>query len=129
MSTDAREEARRYYREHGRRLADDLEAMAVNPRSVLLYMPRLVVLMKPAKKDSPEGWDRLAESPQDADAWYIHLLVGDLEMARRMATDVERLPWACFHRGRRDTRGHVLPWAVVTRQFPAAQVPRRPYSC
>ena len=47
------------------------------------------------------------------DAWYIHLLAGDLKLARRLAADIAPLEWFCFHRGRRDGRPHLLNRAYV----------------
>lgn len=110
MNCDARDAAARYYDLARRDMAADLEALAAAPRGVVLYMPELVALLKPARRDCPERWELLDDAPADADAWYIHLLVGDLALARRLAAGLPPLPWGCFRRGLRNRCPHCLPW-------------------
>lgn len=110
MSTDARILALRYYREAGRDCRADLAALAANPQGVVVWLPRLVVLMKAADSRHPEQWQELSESPPESDGWYIHLLTGELELARRLACNVPRRNWACFQRGRRSAAPHRLSW-------------------
>lgn len=111
METDARAIARRYYSASSRCLQADMSALAVNPDSVLLWSPRLVALMKPVRHDAPDTWESdLAYSPQDADGWYVHLLVGDMDWARHLAGTLPPLSRLCFCRGCRNRRPHVWPW-------------------
>lgn len=110
MSTDARLTALRYYRAAGRDCAADLAALAANPQGVVLWSPRLVILMKAADSQHPEQWENLSESPADSDGWYVHLLTGELGLARRLAAEVPRRSWACFQRGLRSTVPHRLCW-------------------
>ncbi|MBQ8480118.1 MAG: hypothetical protein IJ503_07010 [Akkermansia sp.] len=110
MSTDARIAALRYYRAFGRDCAADLAALAANPQGVVVWLPRLVVLMKAADSRDPAQWGNLAESPAGADGWYVHLLAGDVALARRLACEVPRRRWACFQRGRRSAAPHRLGW-------------------
>ncbi len=113
MSTDARLLALRYYRASARHLQTDLAALAANPTGVVLWSPRLVVLMKAAHSQQPQEWLHLAVSPQQADSWYVHLLAGDLSLARRLACMVPEHRWVCFQRGRRSAAPHRLPWQRV----------------
>lgn len=110
MSTDARRLALNYYRECGRDPEADLAALAANPAGVVVWLPRLVVLMKAADSRRPQDWYNLAESPEGADGWYVHLLAGDLSLARRLACEVPRCRWACFQRGLRGSSPHRLSW-------------------
>ena len=88
----------------------DLAVLAAHPQGIVLLMPRLVVLMKPVCSNAPEQWTELALISPAADAWYIHLLVGDLRLARRMAATLPPLRWLCFQRGLRAPTPHRHPW-------------------
>lgn len=90
-------------------MAQELAALRRNPRAVLLLMPELTALLKPVRRDRPAEWEQLAHSPADADAWYVHLLVGDLALARRLAACLPLLPWFCFQRGLRSPQPHLIP--------------------
>lgn len=115
MSTDARRLALSYYRLFERDPEADLSALAANPTGVVIWLPRLVVLMKAADSRHPEDWYKLDESPAQADGWYVHLLAGDLKLARRLACEVPRRRWACFQRGRRGASPHHLSWQRLCR--------------
>lgn len=113
MRPDAQEEARRYYRESGRVLEADVESLISNPHGVLVFTPELVVLMKPVLLKEELLWGALADDPPEADAWYVHLLVGNVDQARRMAAQLPPLEWLCFQRGRRNSLPHVYHWSNV----------------
>lgn len=117
MNTDARAEAAAYYESAGRDMERDLAALTTHPRGVVLLMPQLVVLMKPVQSHKPDHWTQLEDAPAGADAWYAHLLVGDLQLARRLASALPPLPWLCFQRGRRSSTPHRLPWAAFCRHY------------
>ena len=91
----------------------DLAALAAHPQGVVLMMPQLVALMKPVLSTEPHTWTKLAHVSPEVDAWYVHLLVGDLALARRMAGALCPLRWVCFQRGLRHERPHRLPWTGV----------------
>ncbi len=110
MSMDARRIARAYYAHSGRSLCADMHALASNPQGVVVFLPRLVALMKPVEHSRPEGWLELASSPPGADAWYIHLLAGDLEWAREVGRGLPVYPWLCFQRGARSDTLHRWRW-------------------
>ncbi len=116
MYTDAITTARRYYTWAGRDLAADACALAGNPRGVFMYTPQLVVLMKPVSSRHPQDWEQLGHSPQQADAWYVHLLAGNFALALQLAHTLPPYTWVCFQRGRRSTRLHRLPWARILSQ-------------
>lgn len=113
MSRDARIAAAEYYEHFCRSFAADVEALHSNPRGVVLLSPRLVVLMKPAVSYRPQDWWLLRESPPEADAWYVHLLTGDLQLALHLAHTLPPLRWLCFQRGRRNGAVHRLPWPAA----------------
>ncbi len=115
MSPDARDRARQYYSGSGRSMAADMAALAANPHGVLVLLPKLVALLKPVRRDRPQDWGALAHSPAGADAWYVHLLVGDLRLARRLGAGLERYPWLCFQRGARNACLHSWQWRRVVR--------------
>lgn len=110
MDNDARDAARSYYADSSRCLQADMAALAETPGGVVVFTPRLVALLRPVRADSPAIWEQLHASIADADAWYVHLLVGDLALARQLAHTLPPLPQLCFRRGLRDRRPHVLPW-------------------
>lgn len=110
MTADARVQAWEYYRAAGRSMEADLAALAEHPQGVVLLMPQLVALMKPVLRRRPELWPELARVDAGADAWYIHLLVGDLALARRLATALPPRRWLCYQRGLRSNAPHCLPW-------------------
>ncbi len=118
MDTDARIIAIRYYGGSERRMGEDLAALSDNPEAVIIYMPQLVVLMKPADSKAPGEWERLRETPAGADAWYIHLLAGNLELARKLAQQQQARPWLCFLRGQRNARPHIMNWQRFTTPRP-----------
>lgn len=91
-------------------MAEDFAALSAHPQSVLLCMPELLVMMKAVRHDRPDTWENLYHEEEAADAWYIHLLAGDLTLARRMAAALPRRRFCCFRRGARHGRAHVLPW-------------------
>ena len=111
MSPDARRSASLYYAGSGRSLTADLAALAANPSGVIVWLPQLVALMKPVNHTCPERWQALAESPAGADAWFVHLLTGELSLARQMGVRLPRLPWLCFQRGARSATLHRWRWA------------------
>lgn len=124
MDTDARETVRRYYKGSGRSLGADLAALASNAHGVAIFHSRLVALMKPVLHHRPGDWSALEQSPTEPDGWYVHLLAGDLDWARRLATQLEPLPWLCFQRGRRSPRPHLLRWRrILIHQTPTIQSP------
>lgn len=110
MDTDARSAARRYYSASSRSLPADMAALARVPGSVVIYTPRLVALLKPVLHHAPERWEHLHDTPEGADGWYVHLLVGDLRLARHIASSLPHLRWLCFRRGLRNPQPHLLPW-------------------
>ena len=116
MNTDARILAEHYYRAAGRDMEADLATLAAQPQGVVLLMPQLVVLMKPVLSTQPQLWQELEHTPAGADAWYVHLLVGDLAMARRLAAAIPPQRWLCFQRGLRNALPHRLPWAAFCHQ-------------
>ncbi len=112
MSSDARSTAQLYYAGSGRRMEDDVAALALNPQAVVIFLPRLVVLMKPVCAAAPlQVWQQLGSSPHGADAWYVHLLVGDFALARQVARMLPVYPWLCFQRGMRSEALHRVAWA------------------
>lgn len=113
METDAREQARRYYSRSSRCLQADLAALALNPRGLVYWTPRLVALAKPVHSSSPATWADLHHTPATADGWYVHLLVGDLQWARHLAAHTPPLRWLCYQRGLRNEHAHVLPWRLL----------------
>lgn len=123
MSTDARLLAETYYHGSPRRFAADLEALGNHPRGVVLYMPELVVLMKPACSTSPESWENLEDFSGQEDAWYIHLLVGDVRLALWLSRALTPLPWLCFRRGMRGERVHLYRWEQLRRRRSSALFP------
>ena len=48
-----------------------------------------------------------------ADAWYVHLLTGDLQLALQLGSTLPSLPLLCFQRGRRSARLHRHSWRRV----------------
>lgn len=113
MSTDARQTARQYYAAHGRDMGSDIAALLANPQGVVLLSPRLVALLKPVCTRSPEQWTNLEQSPCGADGWYVHLLCGDLALARRLACTLPPLRLLVFQRGGRGERWHSCRWQRV----------------
>lgn len=110
MSRDARVLAARYYAGSCRALPRDLAALSTNPQGVVLFSPRLVALMRPVRSDRPGDWQELALPCPEADAWYVHLLAGDLGLALRLAGLLPPLPLLCFQRGSRSSRIHRCRW-------------------
>lgn len=111
MEADARAAAQHYYQGSGRSLQADVAALLHNPTGVVIYTPRLVVLAKPVLRRESAHWELLHEQPPGADAWYVHLLAGDVAWARRLAVaTVAPLPWVCFRRGLRSAQPHVCAW-------------------
>lgn len=111
MGTDARATARRYYSASNRSLQADMAALAADPDGVVLFSPALVALMRRVHHSEPQRWALLTEPPiAPADAWYVHLMVGDLAWARRLARKLPPMRWLCFQRGVRSPRPHVWPW-------------------
>lgn len=114
METDARIIAIRYYQGSDRELAADMTALSSNPDAIIIYLPQLVVLAKPVSTRHPQQWDNLHESPPGADAWYVHLMAGDMQQARETARRLPPRPWICFQRGARNTRPHIIRWERFT---------------
>lgn len=117
MSTDAVTAAKKYYAAAGRDWVAEVSTLAENPCGVVLICPALVVLMKPVDSTRPQDWETLGKSPAGADAWYVHLLAGDVAMARQLAWLLPAYPWVCFQRGQRSARPHRRPWARLLAQL------------
>lgn len=119
MNADARTQAWEYYQAAGRCMQADLSALAEHPQGVVLLMPRLVVLMKPVLSTEPQLWPRLEWVAPCPDAWYVHLLVGELALACRLAAALPPHRWLCFQRGLRNSTPHRRPWAAfINHQHP-----------
>ena len=112
MNTDARAQAAAYYQAAGRNMEHDIAALLQHPQGVVLLMPQLVVLMKPTLSHEPALWPQLELVHPCPDSWYVHLLVGDLQLARRLAGALPPQRWLCFQRGRRSPQPHRLAWSV-----------------
>ena len=125
METDARIIAIRYYRGSEREFAADMTALSANPDAIIIYLPHLVVLAKPANRLHPQQWDHLHESPPGADAWYVHLLVGDVRQAREAARRLKPRTWICFQRGMRSSRPHAIRWDRFTALPPHSKLQHR----
>lgn len=110
MRCDARHTAQRYYSGSGRSLEADVAALLRNPGGVVHYGPELVALVNPVLHHSPQSWEQLEACPPGADAWHVHLLVGDMARAYAWADALPALPLLCFRRGLRSARPHVQPW-------------------
>ena len=110
MDNDARHTARCYYASSTRNLQADLAALGGNAAGVVVWTPQLVAMLKPVAAGRAAEWEELAESPADADAWYVHLLAGDLELARRLGAGLAALPLLCFRRGLRNATPHIHRW-------------------
>ncbi len=93
-----------------------MAALAANPQGVVVFLPRLVALMKPVEHARPQDWLALDTSPHGADAWYVHLLVGDLQWARQIGRSLPAFRWLCFQRGARNACLHRLSWARFLQQ-------------
>lgn len=112
MNADARKQAWEYYQAAGRDMDADLAILSAQPQGVVLLMPQLVALVRPVHSRAPELWSRLEHIFPTTDAWYVHLLVGDLALARKLATALAPQRWLCFQRGLRNSTPHRLPWAA-----------------
>ncbi len=116
MNTDARVQAQQYYQAAGRDMAADLAALAAHPHGVVLLMPQLVALLRPVDSTKPPTWQELDSTSTREDAWYVHLLVGNLALARRLAAALPPRRWLCFQRGLRSPRAHRLSWSAFCHQ-------------
>lgn len=120
MSKDARELAALYYAGSGRSLAADVAALSRNPRGIIMSTPRLFALMRPVCSRRPDGWAKhLAQDDPAADAWYVHLLAGDLRLALQLGQTLSPLPLICFQRWERTgVRPHRHSWWRMLRVNP-----------
>lgn len=110
MSRDARVLAAHYYAGSPRRLAADMAALSRNPQGIIMYTPQLVVLMKPVLSGRPQEWQELDTPSPGADAWYVHLLAGELHLALTLGHLLPELPLLCFQRGSRSSIIHRHRW-------------------
>ena len=99
-------------------MAADVDALCRNPRGIVMSSPRLFVLMRPVCSARPESWaEHLSLDIPAADAWYVHLLAGDLQLARILGHTLPPLPLLCFQRGSRSGRPHRLSWRRALRDM------------
>lgn len=110
MSTDARVIARQYYATYGRNMCSDISALQANPQGVVLFTPFVVAMLKPIRTDEDLLWMDLAQSPPNPDGWYVHLLCGDLSLARLLAYRLRPLRWLIYQRGVRGTGWRRCLW-------------------
>lgn len=113
MDTDARVAAQRYYSGSGRSLLADMTTLVQNPGGIVHYSSCLVALLRPVQSRMPSRWEQLSERPLSPNGWYVHLLVGDLRLARQIARHLPPLQWLCFRRGLRSPRPHIVPWSRI----------------
>lgn len=95
-------------------MSEDIRALMSNPTGVLVYTPQLVVLAKAVRREEELLWGLLDDAPEAPDSWYIHLLAGNLALARRWAAALPPFEWCCFHRGSRNRRPHIIAWSHLT---------------
>ncbi len=118
MSRDARQRARRYYEHHNRDFQEDIQSLSEHHDAVIIWLPQLVVLATAVNHHHAETWDTLtATSAADCDAWYVHLLIGELSLAMQVAQRLTPRHYLCFHRGLRSQRPHIHRFATfITRE-------------
>lgn len=117
MNANAKRLAKHYYAPTTRSESQDILKICQNPRGVVFVSRAIFALLRPVRSDMPQSWDRqLYEDDSTADAWYIHLLTGDLKQALRLATQVlSPLPYIVFFRGKRSAKPHRIRWATFER--------------
>lgn len=107
---DAREEVKKYYGESYRSLSDDVYYLIINRQGVVIWTERCCVLARMV--DSTKGieaWEDCLWKPEsNPDAWYIHMMAGDVNEAIELAMKEQPLPYVVFQRGLRDERIHKL---------------------
>lgn len=100
--------AKNYYALSDRSLPADLASLTESTHGVVVWTPRLVMLLKAVDHTAgPTLWME-GEAPSP-DAWYVHLLAGDFQLALEWSLELPLLPYFCFQRGLRDERVHILP--------------------
>lgn len=109
QGADARKTARDYYRGSGRNVKDDIAAHLL--KGVVVWTPGLAAMARPVRL---EWGDRRVANPfydergAEYDAWFVHLLCGDLRLASGLAGDMLRFPHIVFQRGLRGSRLRVV---------------------
>lgn len=105
---DAREEVRLYYKNSFRILSDDVIDLVMNRQGVVVWTENCCLLARMVNSKDKDSWECLWEETEDPDAWYVHLMAGDVKVAMELAKKASPLPFVVFQRGLRDERVHKL---------------------
>lgn len=108
---DAREEVKKYYRESDRFMHDEIEELFINRQGVVVWTENCCILARMVDTSEPvDAWSyRLWEVVDNPDAWYIHVMAGDIKTAIELAKKVNPLPYVVFQRGLRNDKVHRIP--------------------
>lgn len=105
---DAREKMRKYYAPSFRSLVDDISDLVMNKQGVVVWTENCCLLARMVNSKDKDSWEYLWEETEDPDAWYVHLMAGDVKTAMELAKKARPLPFVVFQRGLRDERVHKL---------------------
>ena len=107
---NAIEEARKYYDKYTNgELAFRWEVAecAFDNEAAFVCTPELFVMAWPVRSGRDTGWWREHQPCENPDAWYIHLLCGDLKKALEVLPKLAKpLPYVVFQRGARSHKVH-----------------------
>lgn len=108
---DAREEVREYYRDSDRYMHDDIEDLIINKQGAVVWTKNCCILARMVNTSDPvDAWSyRLWEVVDNPDAWYVHVMAGDIKTAMELAKKAQRLPYVVFQRGLRNDKVHKIP--------------------
>lgn len=108
---DAREEVREYYRESERYMHDDIEDLIINKQGAVVWTKNCCILARMVNTNDPvDEWSyRLWEVVDNPDAWYVHVMAGDIKTAMELAKKAQPLPYVVFQRGLRNDKVHKIP--------------------
>lgn len=106
---NAIQKARDYYFLNGGNYIADFKFQYQFANSVFIWTPELVLIAKPVDtRFDYKAWSK--EIFLEPDAWYVHLLCGNLKLAIQMMQHVNPLPYVVFQRGMRSNKIHKLDW-------------------
>lgn len=119
---DARTATADYYADSTRNIHQDVDLHLRDPRSVVVWSERLVLMARPVSLDAPEA---LIIDPihvfETADAWFVHWMAGDLGALAGHVEEMRRYKHIAFQRGKRGGRIHVVETERFARGMTARQ--------
>lgn len=107
--TDSRIDFKEYYDNSFRTLDFEFKQLMEDPHGFIHMTPELSIFAREVDSNDPYNWSELDHVFDKTDAWYVHLMCGSMEAAKKLIKSMPLKKYIVFQRGARDDdSNHIL---------------------